>query len=186
MPVMNQNGTGPSQASLRKGLSRDEMKALTDRILGFAKADQTRVTIRSGVSGFTRTAMNRITTAGSTTDVSCESRARSANAWRRWTRTGSTIARSNRRCATASRWPACHPRIRSTCPNCPQQSYVEVNGYYPSTGDLTNEDRSRAASLVLERSKGAGTVAAGFIDLFAGSQAVANRQGSLPITPRRA
>ena len=52
-----------------KGLSRDEMKSLTDRVLSYAMADQTRVNVSSGVSAFTRTAMNRVTTSGSTTDV---------------------------------------------------------------------------------------------------------------------
>src|SRR5262252_587190 len=60
--------TTPS-SSPGKGLSRDEMKSLTDRVLSFATADQTRVSVNSGVSGFTRTAMNRVTTAGSTNDV---------------------------------------------------------------------------------------------------------------------
>ena len=34
----------------RKGLSRDDVKSLTDRVLSFAKADQTRVGVNSGVS----------------------------------------------------------------------------------------------------------------------------------------
>ena len=54
----------------RHGLSESEMKAICDRILSFAKADNTRVNIASGIRGFTRTAMNRITTAGSTNDIS--------------------------------------------------------------------------------------------------------------------
>ena len=62
------------------------------------------------------------------------------------------------------------------------QTYPDVSGYYSSTGDLTTEDRGRAASLVLERSKAAGTIAAGFIDVFAGSQAVANQQRPLRVS----
>ena len=37
-------GGGP-----RKGLSRDEAKALCDRVLGYANADYTRVGVSSGV-----------------------------------------------------------------------------------------------------------------------------------------
>src|SRR6187401_2886501 len=59
-----------SADSGRKGLSRDDAKALCDRVLSFAKADYTRVNVNSGVSGFTRTAMNRVTTAGDTDNVS--------------------------------------------------------------------------------------------------------------------
>ena len=45
------------------------MRSLCDRILSLAKADNTRVNIESGMRGFTRTATNRITTAGTTNDV---------------------------------------------------------------------------------------------------------------------
>ena len=56
--------------SKRHGLSADESRALCQKILGFAKADETRVNIRSGISGFTRTAINRVTTAGESDNVS--------------------------------------------------------------------------------------------------------------------
>ena len=177
MPIINQNSTGPSLTSSRKGLSRDEMTALTSRILGFANADQTRVSIRSGVSAFTRTAMNRITTAGSTNDVEVRitsavgKRVASVDTNRLDDRSLEQAVRDSESMARLS------PENPEYLPEPSPQSYVEVNGYYPSTGDLTNDDRARAAALVLERSKGAGTMAAGFIDLFAGSQAVANRQG---------
>ena len=54
----------------RQGLSREDARALCDRVLSFAKADYTRVNVTSGISGFTRTAMNRVTTAGDTDNVS--------------------------------------------------------------------------------------------------------------------
>jgi predicted Zn-dependent protease len=57
------------------------------------------------------------------------------------------------------------------------QTYLDVSGYYASTGNLTTEDRGRAASLVLERSRAAKTIAAGYIDVAAGSRAVANANG---------
>src|SRR5262245_36461430 len=53
----------------RHGLSSDESRQLCLKILGFARADHTRVNITSGISGFTRTAINRITTAGETNNV---------------------------------------------------------------------------------------------------------------------
>src|SRR5712692_5329942 len=54
----------------RHGLSADESRALSQKILSFATADHTRVNINSGISGFTRTAINRVTTAGETNNVS--------------------------------------------------------------------------------------------------------------------
>src|SRR6266705_2944202 len=50
-----------SNNSKRHGLSADQARELSQKILGFAKADHTRVNIDSGVHGFTRTALNRVT-----------------------------------------------------------------------------------------------------------------------------
>jgi predicted Zn-dependent protease len=153
------------------------MKALTDRVLSFAKADQSRVSVRSGVSGFTRTAMNRITTAGNTVDVSVRitsaigKRVASVDTNRLDDRSLEQAVRDSETFARLS------PENPEYLPEPPAQTYLDVEGYYGSTGALTTEDRARSASLVLERSKAANTIAAGFIDVFAGSQAVANRHG---------
>jgi predicted Zn-dependent protease len=164
-------------ASVQKGLSRDDMKSLTDRILSFAKADQTRVSVRSGVSDFTRTAMNRVTTAGSTADVtvritsafgkrvaSIETNQLDAASLEKAVRDAEALARLS-------------PENPEYLPEPSGQTYLDNSGYYASTGNLTTEDRARAASLVLERSKAADTIAAGYIDVFGGSQAVANSNG---------
>jgi predicted Zn-dependent protease len=164
-------------AAVRKGLSRDEAKALTDRVLSFAKADQTRVSVSSGMSGFTRTAMNRVTTAGATDDVtvritsafgkrvaSIDTNRLDADALAKAVGDSEALARLS-------------PENPEYLPEPPPQSYLEVSAYYASTGGLTTEDRARAAALVLERSKAAGTVAAGFIDVAAGAQAIANSNG---------
>ena len=50
-------------------LTREQAKALADRTLALAKADETRVNISSGWSGNTRFAGNEITTSGGTTDT---------------------------------------------------------------------------------------------------------------------
>ncbi|MEP6730876.1 MAG: TldD/PmbA family protein, partial [bacterium] len=51
-------------------LSEAQARALAQRVLGFAKADETRVNILSGWSGNTRFAGNEITTSGGTTNTS--------------------------------------------------------------------------------------------------------------------
>ena len=164
-------------AGARKGLSRDEMKALCDRILGFAKADSTRLNISSGVRGFTRTAMNRVTTAGSTNDVSVAitssfgKRVASIDTNRI---DRASLERAVRDCEALAQLS---PEDPEQLPELGPQTYRAVEGYYASTGDLTTEDRARSASLVLAGSRAANTIASGFIDVFAGSQAVANSSG---------
>ena len=51
-------------------LTRDQAKALADRVLSFSAGDQTRVTIRSERDGNTRFADASITTSGGVTDTS--------------------------------------------------------------------------------------------------------------------
>lgn len=166
-----------SAAPSRKGLSRDEMKSLTDRVLSFARADQTRVSVNSGVSEFTRTAMNRVTTSGSTEDVAVRvtsafgRRVASIETNRLDTPSLEKAVRDAEALARLS------PENPEYLPEPSGQTYSDVSGYYTSTGDLTTEDRGRAASLVLERSKAANTIAAGYIDVFAGARAVANSNG---------
>src|SRR4051812_42108616 len=50
-------------------LTREQTKALCDRVLAFAKAEETRVNVTTGWSGNTRFAGNEITTSGGTTDT---------------------------------------------------------------------------------------------------------------------
>lgn len=159
------------------GLSRDEMKTLADRVLSFAKADQTRVTLNSGVRGFTRTAMNRVTTAGDTSNVSV----RITSAFGKRVASIDTnrvdaesLGKAVRDCEALARLSPENPEY---LPEPAPQTYSDVSAYYAATADLTVEDRARSASLVLERSTAAGTIAAGYIDVAAGSQAVANSNG---------
>ncbi len=50
--------------AVAKGLSADDLKAISDRILQLSAADQCRVRIDSRWRGYTRVATNRITSAG--------------------------------------------------------------------------------------------------------------------------
>ena len=50
-------------------LTREQAKAVTDKVLSFAKADETRVAVTSNWSGNTRFAGGEITTSGGITDT---------------------------------------------------------------------------------------------------------------------
>src|SRR5262249_17236055 len=58
-------------------------------------------------------------------------------------------------------------------PELGPQNYAKVDGYYASTGGLTTEARARAAALGIKAADSAKLVASGFIDVSAGSEAVA-------------
>ena len=161
----------------RYGLSSEEARALTERVLGFAKADHTRVNIRSGVRGFTRTAMNRVTTAGSSEDVSVAitsvfgKRVASIETNRLDDASLSQAVRDAEGLARIS------PENPEYLPELGPQNFAAISGYYDSTGNLSTEARAQAATLGIKAAEAAGAVAAGFIDMQGGSQAVATSKG---------
>ncbi len=161
------------QNTKRHGLSAEESRQLCQKVLSFARADQTRVNVQSGISGFTRTAINRVTTAGETDDVAVRitsvfgKRVSSINTNRlddasleRAVRDGESLAKLA-------------PENPEYLPELGEQKYTEVNGYYTSTGDLTTESRARAATLGIKAADAGKFVASGFIEVNAGSEAVA-------------
>jgi len=161
------------QGTTRKGLSIEESRALCNKVLSFAKADHTRVNVDSGVHLFTRTAINRVTTAGTTDDVSV----RVISVFGK--RVASTVTnrlddasleRTVRDCEALAKLS---PEDPEYMPELGEQKYSEVNAYYASTGDLTTEARARSASFALKAADAAKVMASGFIDVEAGSSAVA-------------
>jgi predicted Zn-dependent protease len=161
----------------RHGLSADQSRQLCEKILGFAKADHTRVNLASGIRGFTRAAINRITTAGETSNVAVRitsvfgKRVASVDTNRL---DDASLERSVRDAEALARIAPENPEY---LPEPGGQKYMPVDGYYASTGDLTTEARARSASLGIDAADRAKFVAAGFIDMSAGSQTVATSNG---------
>jgi predicted Zn-dependent protease len=160
--------------SKRRGLSSEESRQLAQRILSFAKADDTRVNITSGISGFTRSAVNRVTTAGESDVVNVRiasvfgKKVAAVNTSRL---DDASLQRAVRDSESLARIAPENPEY---LPELGEQRYAEVGGYYSSTGDLTTESRARAASLAITAADSAKLIASGFIDVRAGSSAVAN------------
>src|SRR5262245_5304109 len=157
----------------RKGLSAEESRALCRKVLSFAKADNTRVNIDSGVPGFTRTAINRVTTAGATEDVNVRitsvfgKRIASIDTNRL---DDASLQRSVQECEALAKISPENPEYM---PELGEQKFAEVNGYYSTTGDVTTEARARSASFAVKAADAAKLMASGFIDVNAGSSAVA-------------
>src|SRR5215831_14715573 len=130
MAGSEQSSSGQSSKDLRRGLSRDDAKSLCDRVLAFARADHTRVRVQSGVRGFTRTAMNRVTTAGTTDDVAIRvtsafgKRTASVNTNRLDAGSLEKLVRDSEALARLS------PEDPEYIPAPGPQKYSEVNGYY--------------------------------------------------------
>jgi predicted Zn-dependent protease len=164
-------------ASTQHGLSAAQGRDLCGRILGFAKADHTRVNIDSGIHGFTRCAINRVTTAGTTEDTSVRltsvfgKRVASSSTHRL---DDASLERAVRDCEALAKISPENPEY---LPELGAQKFADVNGYYASTGDLTTEARARAASLGIKAADSAKAIASSFIDVSAGSRTVATSNG---------
>ena len=166
-----------NDASIIHGLSAADSRELSSKILGFAKADHTRVNIDSGIHGFTRCAINRVTTAGTTEDTNV----RLTSVFGKRVATISTnrldvasLERAVRDCEALAKLSPENPEYM---PELGPQKYAEISGYYASTGELTTEARARAASLGIKAADEAKAIAASFIDVSAGSAAVATSNG---------
>ncbi len=161
----------------RHGLSKEESREVCRKILAFAKADHTRVNIESGISGFTRVAVNRITTAGETNNIV----ARITSVFGKRVATVSTNRLDNASIERAVRDSESLAKIAPENPEylaeLGEQKYADVDGYYASTGELTTESRARAAVVGIKAADSAKFMASGFIDVQAGSEAVATSNG---------
>ena len=129
-------------------LSRDEAKALTDRVLALAKADETRVTINSSWSGNTRFAGNQITTNGGTIDTVVT--ITSTIGRRRASAQTNVLDEESlkRTVALAESLAKLSPEDPEIMPELGPQQYAGVNGYFDPTANLGPEARATAVGRV--------------------------------------
>ena len=160
-------------------LSRDEARALTTRVLSFATADQTRVTVGSGWSGNTRFAASEITTAGGITDTSVTI---TSTVGRRRASASTNIlddASLKRAVELSERLARLAPEDPEIMPELGGQQYAQVSAFVERTAELSPEARAHAAQTVIdaEQAKANRLSIAGFIEANAGATAVATKAG---------
>jgi predicted Zn-dependent protease len=158
-------------------LTRDEAKALCERILSRSSTDGAQVVVRSLMDGNTRYAVNQITTSGEAADVEITVTARVG---KRSASVGfntldddqvtETVAQAGRLASLSREDPEQMPLLEA-------QEYGESGGFFDATGDLTAARRADAVSDVVQRSEAAGLVATGLVQGRASAVAVANSRG---------
>ena len=131
-------------------LSREQAKAITDKALAFATADETRVNLGAGWTGNTRFAGGEITTAGGTTDTSLSV----TSTFGKKSASASTNvlddAGLKRVVELAERLAKLSPDDREYLPVLGPQQYADVNAYAAATAGLTPEARAVAVERVFE------------------------------------
>ena len=164
-------------AAAARGLDADALRAISERVLQFSTADHCRVNIDSGWRGYTRVAINRITSAGGSegTSVTITSvfgkRVASVN-------TNQLDDASLRRAVADSEAMArLAPENPEYLPELGAQNFAAIAGYYDSTGGLEALTRAEAAAIAIRQAESAGQIAASFMDVAAQTSTVATSNG---------
>ena len=166
-------------------LSRDQARALIERIVRLSRADEIQVNLNDGDEKNIRFADNRITTSGSASDLSV----RVSSAFGKRAAVTSTNDISDEGLERAVRQSEALARLAPENPERmpllgPQQ-YAEVDTYFESTANATAEARARAAGIALEAARRAGDLtAAGLLITNAGMTAIGNNKGLFAYRPR--
>ena len=161
----------------RHGLSADDARALSERVLAMSQADHARISLDSGRRGFIRCADNRITTAGGSTNITVSimsvfgKRVASVNTNRL---DDASLIDAVRRSEGLARISPEDPEYLA---ELGPQTYPEIDGYYATTGDLRPESLAEATAREIAAAEGAGNVAAGYIDVRAGADTIATSNG---------
>ena len=166
-------------------LTREQAKALADRVLAMSESDETRVNVSSGWSGNTRFAGNEITTSGGVTDTTVT--VISTIGRRRASASTNVLddASLRRTVDLAQRLARLSPEDPELMPELGPQRYTPVDAFIERTAALGPEARAEAVRTVLARVGEAGKVGGGAGDLFvagfleanAGAVAIATSKG---------
>jgi len=149
-------------------LSRDQARALTARVLGFATAEQTRVTVGSGWSGNTRFAASEITTAGGVTDTDITI---TSTIGRRRASASTNVlddASLKRAVELSERLARLAPEDPELMPELEPQQHATVDAFVERTADLGPEARVLAAQQAKEKKAESGGGGGAFLLIFWG------------------
>jgi len=163
-------------------LTRDQAKALADRVLMLSTADQTRVVIVSRWSGNTRFADARITTSGGITDTTLTISVAIGKRQASSSTNALDDASLKRTVDVAMQLARLSPEDPELMPELGPQTYQSVNAYVESTADLDPEARASAVRRTMTAATAAGKPAgeiftAGFLEANARVTAVATSKG---------
>jgi predicted Zn-dependent protease len=170
--------------SAARVMTRDDARALVERVVKMSKADEIQVNISGGHQSNVRFADNRISTSGGVTDLSIGvySAFGPKHAVASTNDVSDTgLERAVRQSETLARLAPDDPEA---LPLLGPQAYGESRPYFESTATLGPEARARAARVAIDAAKADGSLkAAGFIAVGAGMEAIGNNRGLFAYHP---
>ncbi len=165
-------------------MSRDDARALVERVVKLSRADEAQITVDGGHETNVRFADNRVSTSGAVTDLSVDV----YSAFGPKHAVASTNDVSDEGLERAVRQSEALARLAPDDPEAlpllgPQQ-YRETRAFFDSTAGLTPKARVEPARLAIEAAKTAGGLkAAGFVAVDAGMEAIGNHRGLFAYHP---
>ncbi len=163
-------------------MTTEQARTLADRVLGMAKADETRVSINNDWQGNTRFAGGEITTSGESTDTTIT--VVSTIGKRRASASTNVLedASLRRTVDLAERLARLSPEDPEIMPELGAQTYSPVRGFIDSTANLGGDARAVASKRVIDRAIETGRPAgevfvAGYLEANASARALANNRG---------
>lgn len=158
-------------------LSRDEAQRLTARILAFSKAEQARVNISSSQEGNTRFAVNQVSTAGDTAELTIVVTSAFGKRVASATTNRTDDASLRRVVETSERLARLAPEDPEYLGELGPQEYLQPNAIFPSTAGLTPDERAGAVAAVTEPAAAKNLISTGFLIHDIGASAVATSKG---------
>jgi len=159
-------------------LTEARARELAERVLALSSADETEVGVGGSWTGNTRSAVNRITTAGEVEDTSISVTARFGR--RQASVSTNRLDEDGLRQAVedAAAQAKLTPENPELMPPLSPQSYAESDGFFDATANLGPAERGRVAADAIRTATGRGDLtAAGFLTASAGASAIANSRG---------
>lgn len=158
-------------------LTREEARALCDRVLAKSQTDGAEVTIESRRHGNTRYAVNRITTAGEASDLTITVTAHVGRRSASVTFNDPADDTVAERVATAERLAALAPEDPEQMPLLGAQEYLDPAAHFAPTAELGPDRRAESVKAVVDLVGRQQLEATGFIERVDGVRAVANTNG---------
>ena len=158
-------------------LSREQAKALADRVLALSKADETMVTLTGGQRGYLRFARNSATTSGASTGYNLAVTASFGKKSGTATTAEFVYPSLQRAVRTAEEIARLSPENPEYMPVLGAQSYAATNPYFEDVAGVTPGWRASAVATAIELSKQKEVVSAGFVDTSASLLTVASSKG---------
>jgi predicted Zn-dependent protease len=158
-------------------LSKEDAHALATRVLGMAKAEQTRVSIVGGARGNTRYAVNQVSSGGDNSNVTVSIHSTFG------TRSASTTTNKlddvslKSAVELSERLAKLAPEDPESMPELGPQTYDESPGWSAITAGLDPAGRAAAVRAVTEPSRAAKLAATGYIESDAQAHAIATNKG---------